>query len=220
VAMARHRSFLIGLERAARAAVRAQREAEAEERRRRRDQLRRQRELLRLQQVNERLHQQQFVVSLQDSARTVTNNLAAQVDALRAIVRSAGHATQESIFVSLVIKEAPPVLTLSEALAQPVPQPLHDAYVRWVRPLGWWEKMFRHRSRYEREIAAAEERFQADCARWQDNENARVAQVAELERQHEVAFAEYQDKVALRKREINESSTSCFPPGSYATRYS
>ena len=163
-----------------------------------RDQLRHQREALRLHQVNERVQQQQFVVSRQEQAQALTGNVAAQVDALRAILRSAGHSTRETVFASLAIKEPPPIITVPEALAQPLPQPSSDVYVRLVRPPAWWEKMFAYRARYDREMARAQERFRADYARWQNNENARVAQVAELERQHKIAFAAFQGSVANR----------------------
>ena len=202
--MARRRSFLVGLERAARAVARAQREAEAAERRRIRDQLRNQREALRMQQVHERLQRQQGFASRQNTAQAMTADVAAQVDVLRGILRSRAYITRDGILASLKIQEDPPVLVIPDALLHPAPQPSHDAYIASVRPLSWWEKLFAYRARYEGEMASAEGQFRADYAKWQQGEKARAAEVAAHAQQHSQALAAYQDTLAKREEEIKD----------------
>src|SRR5262245_4882000 len=91
--MSRHRSLLVGFERAARAAARAQREREAAQRRQVRDELRNQHEAMRLQQVRARLAKEQRYWSKQEEGQALTRQLNQQIIDLQNVLARREHTT-------------------------------------------------------------------------------------------------------------------------------
>src|ERR1017187_9652786 len=104
--MARRSSFFVGLERAARAAARAQREAEAGRRRQAHGkgshQLQLERENLRLHQQQDKWQREQYLASRQAEVEKLNAELADQVAALQALLGGRQNLTEDAVLGTLV----------------------------------------------------------------------------------------------------------------------
>ena len=198
------RSLLVALDRAARAAVRAQRQAELHQQRRLREDLRHQREKLNLQRTRERMDRQLYCVSRSEEAQTMTSEIAERLKCLQRILDLRGQPTQESVFLGLEIQDEPPILAIPAEVETPQPQPQQHAYVAQVRPPAWWERLFLDSARYERGLRTAEQYFKRDYSRWQAEEIARSAKLSNIERQYKNDLEAYQSKVNARHQELQE----------------
>lgn len=175
-----------------------------EDRRRAREQLRYEREALRLGQMRQRIEQQRRITSLQDEALRLTTEVTAKIAELRGLLAQRQVISPGSVFGSLGIKQPPPVLTIPKELEQPAAQPVIEAYAKWVRPLAWWERFFAYRTRYQREMSAAQQRFSQDYAAWQASEQARTGRIGELQHRHEAALGKYWQAVEEQHQKIED----------------
>jgi restriction system protein len=201
--MARHRSFIVSLERAARAAARIQREREAAGRREARDALRNQREALRLKQVRDRFAKERHYWSRQEEAQALTRQVSEQVVRLQSVLADRETSTPDVVFDSLRTKDPPPVPTVPETLRRAAPEPTRESFTNRVNLPGLLEKLFRT-GRYERELHQAEERYCAEEVAWRGKESQRQAELVRLEQEHQRAFTAYEERVAHRDKEVNE----------------
>lgn len=202
--MARRSSFFVTLERAARAAARAQREAEAAQRRRARDQLRNERESLRLRQQHSKLERQQYLASREVETAKLNVELETQIVALQNILASRQNPQEDVVLASLMPPHDPPVLEISPELAKNLPQPARSAFISHVKPLAWWERLFRLQTRYAQDLAAAESAFSSALREHGEREAERGVKLAALRQRHEHHLQTYQSEYDQRRAEAQE----------------
>jgi restriction system protein len=187
--MTRHSSLFINLERMARASARAQRNAEAAQRRRIRDQIRNERESLKLRQQHNKLQRQEYLAARQLEADKLNVELEAQIGSLRSILSDRATRRQDAVWATCAPRFDRPALVIPTELSRPQPQPVRSTYTTGVRPMAWWETVLRRRRRHERDLGAAEDRFQSALRGHAENETARSGKLEALKATHERELA-------------------------------
>jgi restriction system protein len=165
----------------ARDVARAQRQAEAEEKRRLRELERLRREAQRAKLLAEKEAKLQYVEGRAASVDDANGELQARIEELRAILHHTLQVHDAIDFSSLKLSESFPQFMLSPELAEPIPIPQQDAFLRVVSQPTWLHQI----------IPGSLKRFE---------ERLRVAQS-----RYENAVKEHNHAVEIRKKEIQEA---------------
>ena len=188
----------------ARAAARAQRESEARQRRQVRDQLRNQRESLRLHQQHSKLERQQYLASREIEATKLNIELGTELTSLRGILSARQNLVQEVVFAAMMPKHEPPALSIPADMAQSAPKPVRSTFTAAVKPLAWWERLFRRTERFTRETAHSESAFGSALQQHTEREAARESTLNVLRHGHQQRLKDYEAEYCERRKGIEE----------------
>lgn len=206
--MARRSGFLAVMQQLAREQARAQRQAEAAQRRRLSEQLRTERETLRIQKQLEREERQQYAADRAAETDDQNRELCARMDALVGILTATLRVDDTISFASLRLKEELAQFAPPADLTTVQPAPNRENYVMLVRPMGLFERLFSMRSRYEREMAVAENRHADALQDYEAAERRRTARLQALRAEHDRKNQEKLAEIHQRNQEVEELERS------------
>jgi restriction system protein len=202
--MARRSSFLGTLERVARAAARAQREAEAQRRRQIRDQTRNERESLRLRQQYSKLERQQYLASRESEAARLNVELETEIASIRGVLAARQNSSEDRITASIMPKHEPPVQAIAKELVQESSPPNHSTFTARVKPLVWWERLFKRTARQEKESADAETAYQLAMQEYEADETSRRMKLRAAKEEHARRVEFYEVEYSEKRKEAEE----------------
>ncbi len=183
--MARRSGFLVALERAARESARQQRLAAAAQQRQAKEQLRYEREHLRLRMQLDKAEKLEYVANRATEAEDQTAEVQEIAGALRGVLQATLGVDDTISFDSLRKEENRQRFVPPKEVTKVGAAPRREDFTGRVRPGTWFEGLFSNRSRYEREMREAENKFQAAFAEYQTGERTRIEKLIELEEKHD-----------------------------------
>ena len=127
--------------------------------------------------------------------------LTARRDELCSILSARQNPEEHSIIESLRPDIAPPVLNIPVELNRPAPPPVKSTFTGGVRPLAWWENLLGLRSRFIREMAAAEHQFQSAWLAYEAYEKDRKSRIENLQ-------ADYIQRLSAYNSEAEKSEAA------------
>jgi len=161
-----------------------QRQAEAAANRELRERVRQQREHERQRvQLNKQQHQQ-YVEHRETEAAETNRDLRQRMDALGSILEATLSVHHAIPFSSLKKPEDLPEFRPPAGLVDVVAPPKQEDYLKLVRPLSVFEKLFARRARYERELHQVEMRFNQDREEYIASEAKKAEDLRKLRENH------------------------------------
>jgi len=202
--MARRGGFLAALELAGREGARQQRLAEASRLRALQEQERCQREQQRLRTQLDKAQRQQYLADRTREAEDLTAEVEARVKALRGVLEVTLRVDDTIPFQSLRLEEKTTPFSPPAELCVPRTPPQREDFTGWVKQMTFIERLFSSRSRYERELQAAEYRFTEADNQFRWFEEQRVKELARLQADHEAASQKQLAEIRQRNAEVDE----------------
>jgi restriction system protein len=130
------------------------------------------------------------------------------VESLRAILAAALLINDTISFDDLRLPEETEPLQPPTELTTPKTPPRREDFLKQVRPLSLFERLFSRRRRYERELAQADARFAATQNEFEASEASRQARLAALKAAHAQKVEQQLARVRQRNAEVDELSAA------------
>lgn len=188
----------------ARAQAQAARAADAAQRRETRELLRLQREAVRLQAQLDRESRLQYQENRLAEADEMTREVTERMETLRNILSATLRIDDTISFESLRQKKRKSPFKPPAELREPRERPNLESYTSSVRPLGFFETVFRSKSRFEREKNEAIQRYERDMSKYDEEERLRCDALKQLEAEHEQQQQQKFTEIERHNSEIDE----------------
>lgn len=157
-----------------------------------------------MRQLQEKEQKQQYLESRIQEVEDLNADLLKICDELSGILNHTLGINDTIEFGSLRVQEPFVAQQIPDMLTRVIPTPNREDYLRKVKPQSLLEKALGMKRRYQQDLAAAEEYYQAAIKAHEDAEIERIAKLLELQAAHKLAQQSYELKVMQREAEVSE----------------
>ncbi len=202
------RSLVSTLNALAREQARHQRQAEAERKRREREQIKRARENERYEKLREKENKQRYLEARNEETADKNEEL---VDAIRQLQQILEHTltVDDTItFDSLRIHEKFSPILIPQELTVAKSPPDAQTFRAKVKNPSFLENALGLKGRFQRELQAAKEQYEAALKAHEDSEKERQAKLEQLQAQNEASEKVFNLKAQQRNIEVDELETA------------
>ncbi len=206
------RSFASSMNALAREQARRQRQAEAAQKRQVKELVRQAREAerarIRQAALQSKEDKQRYLAARIEEVDDSNAELAERIQELRCVLDHTLSVDDVIEFESLRIRDEYSPLPIPQELTDLVPPPDRQAFVAGVKAPGFLGNALGLKGRYQRELQAAHEQYEAAFKAYEEAQNEKQIRLAELQAQDEIARQEFNLKVQRRNQEIDELEAS------------
>jgi restriction system protein len=202
--MSRRTRFVWAMQRIVREGARIQRQAEAARKRELRERVRRRREHDRQTILLQKEQHVRYLADRKSEADDSNRELQERIESLEHILESALSINSTIPFSSLKRPEDLPQFRPPAALAESISPPKPEDYLKLVRPIGLFEKLFARRARYERDLQQAEASFKQGHDEYIASEAKRVDDLRKLQENHTVENERLLADIREQNTEVDE----------------
>ncbi|MBI4671787.1 MAG: restriction endonuclease [Chloroflexi bacterium] len=192
----------------AREEAKRRRQIEAAQKRQKQAQQKAAREAERARLLQNKLDKQRYLQGRTDETDELNQELEERVTALQTVLEHTLDINDTIDFDSLRVKESYQSIPIPHEILTAKLAPRRDEFTTKVKAPGLFENALGLKGRYQKEMQAAEEQYQAALRAYTQNDNERQKRLAELQAQEEAARKAFLQKVEQREREVSELEAS------------